>query len=449
MIGPEFIIPPTFNLAKSYKDSSVTTPLIFVLSAGSDPVADFLRFAEEMNMAKKFESISLGKGQGGKASALIENAKTRGSWALLMNCHLATSFMSTLEAIVENLDDSNHRDFRLWMTSMPSKTFPVSTLQNSVKMTLEPPSGLRLNLMRTYEAMDPKDFEESTKPEQYKKLLFGVCFFHAIVQDRRKFGPIGWNIQYSFTNEDLDVTRRQLKLFVDNYAAIPYKVLNIIGAEINYGGRVTDDKDVRLIKNILETYINPGTVEDPNYKFSKSGLYYSPDAPELEDVTDFIKQLPLNPSPEAFGLHENSEITTNQQHTRQLLEIILTMQPRASAGTGKSREEVIGEMAKSLEKQTPPAFDLELVGKSYPTSYEESQNTVLFQECVRYNNLLVEMAISLKQVQRALVGEVVMSEELDAMSNSIFNNQVLRSGLQKASFPSSPLLPGLLSAMIE
>ena len=61
----------------------------------------------------------------------------------MMNCHLATSFMPKLEHIVENLDDSSHRDFRLWMTSMPNKNFPVSTLQNSVKMTLEPPSGLR------------------------------------------------------------------------------------------------------------------------------------------------------------------------------------------------------------------------------------------------------------------------------------------------------------------
>ena len=75
MIGPEFIIPPTFNLAKSYKDSTVTTPLIFVLSAGSDPVADFLRFAEEMNMSKKFESISLGKGQGGNHSGVGRNVQ--------------------------------------------------------------------------------------------------------------------------------------------------------------------------------------------------------------------------------------------------------------------------------------------------------------------------------------------------------------------------------------
>jgi dynein heavy chain len=142
-LSKEFIEPPTFNLAKSFKDSSVTIPLIFVLSPGSDPVADFHRFAEEMNMSKKLESISLGKGQDKKAENMINDAATRGGWVLLMNCHLATSFMPKLEHIVENLDDSNHRDFRLWMTSMPSKDFPVSTLQNSVKMTLEPPSGLR------------------------------------------------------------------------------------------------------------------------------------------------------------------------------------------------------------------------------------------------------------------------------------------------------------------
>jgi dynein heavy chain len=102
-----------------------------------------MRFAEEMNMSKKLESISLGRGQGKKAENLITDAASRGGWCLLMNCHLATSFMPKLEQIVENLDDSNHRDFRLWLTSMPTESFPVSTLQNSVKMTLEPPSGLR------------------------------------------------------------------------------------------------------------------------------------------------------------------------------------------------------------------------------------------------------------------------------------------------------------------
>ncbi len=72
-IGGQFIIPPTFNLEKSFKESNATTPLIFVLSTGSDPVSDFLRFADQMNMSKKFESISLGRGQEKKATAIIEN----------------------------------------------------------------------------------------------------------------------------------------------------------------------------------------------------------------------------------------------------------------------------------------------------------------------------------------------------------------------------------------
>lgn len=100
------------------------------------------------------------------------------------------------------------------------------------------------------------------------------------------------------------------------------------------------------------------------------------------------------------------------------------MQPRSSSGGGKSREEIIGEQAKFLEQKTPPVFSLEAVSKAYPTLYEESMNTVLFQECVRYNALLAEMAVSLKEVQKALVGEVVMSEELEKMADAIYNNQV-------------------------
>lgn len=310
-IGRQFVEPPTFNLAKSFKDSAITTPLIFVLSTGSDPVADFERFSADMNMTKKCEKISLGRGQGPKAQVMINDNLNRGGWVLLMNCHLAVSWMPTLEAIVEQIDDTKHRDFRLWLTSMPTQAFPVSVLQNSVKMTLEPPSGLRQNLLGTYEALQDDQFNGCAKPEKYKMLLFGFCFFHAIVQDRRKFGPIGWNIQYAFTNEDLMVSRRQLKIFIEDYEEVPYKVLNKIGAEINYGGRVTDDKDVRLINTILKTYMCPEMLT-VGHKLSESGLYISPEPLEKEDYIEYIKTLPLNPKPEAFGLHNNAEITTSQ-----------------------------------------------------------------------------------------------------------------------------------------
>lgn len=98
------------------------------------------------------------------------------------------------------------------------------------------------------------------------------------------------------------------------------------------------------------------------------------------------------------------------------------MQARGSSGAGKSREEVIGELAKDIESKTPPVLPYDDIVEQYPTMYNESMNTVLVQEVIRYNKLLVVMAKMLKDVQRALKGEVVMSEELDALAISLFNN---------------------------
>lgn len=202
---------------------------------------------------------------------------------------------------------------------------------------------------------------------------------------------------------------------------VPYKVLNYIGAEINYGGRVTDDKDVRLIKTILETYMNEDMLT-VGHKLSDSGLYYCIAPGEKDDYIDYIKSLPLNPKPEAFGLHNNAEITTSQIATSALLASMIAMQPKTSSGGGKTREEVIGDQCKFLHSKTPQPFDLDLISRKYPTSYEESMNTVLFQECVRYNRLLKDMQVQLPLIQRALLGEVTMSEQLEKMATSIFDN---------------------------
>ena len=135
-MGERFIVAPTFELSKCYRDSSVVTPLIFVLSAGSDPVADFLKFAEEMDMTDRYRSISLGQGQGKKAKALVETGCSKGYWVLLQNCHLSISWMPQLELICESFQDTMHKDFRLWLTSMPTPSFSIPVLQNSIKMTL-------------------------------------------------------------------------------------------------------------------------------------------------------------------------------------------------------------------------------------------------------------------------------------------------------------------------
>jgi dynein heavy chain len=129
--------------------------------------------------------------------------------------------------------------------------------------------------------------------------------------------------------EDYGVCIKQLKIFLDESkdGTIPYKVLTFLSSEVNYGGRVTDDKDVRLIKSIVSRFVNPGILDD-NFALSASGLYKTIPAGSVDDYLEYIKGLPLTPAAEAFGLHENAEITTNQSATRQILENVLAIQPR-------------------------------------------------------------------------------------------------------------------------
>lgn len=75
-------------------------------------------------------------------------------------------------------------------------------------MTYEPPKGIRNNLMRIYLGFDNKRYEDTSKPAEWKKLCFALSFFHALVIERRNFGPLGWNIPYSFSGTDLEISRQ-------------------------------------------------------------------------------------------------------------------------------------------------------------------------------------------------------------------------------------------------
>jgi len=182
-------------------------------------------FAAEMRMSNKKHSLSLGQSQDKIAERYIADSIEAGHWVLLENCHLFRSWMPKLEAIVESFKPERlHRDFRLWLTSQPSKDFPVTILQGGIKMTNEPPKGLQSNLLRTYAMFDNAYMQQTSKPAVWRKLLFAVAFFHAVIQERRRFGPLGWNIRYDFTTDDFRVCTKQLQLFLDTYDEVPYKV---------------------------------------------------------------------------------------------------------------------------------------------------------------------------------------------------------------------------------
>ncbi|KAG6609727.1 Axonemal dynein heavy chain [Phytophthora cinnamomi] len=392
-MGQRFIEPQPFDLKAGFDDSNCSTPLIFVLTPGADPMSELLKLAAELGFNKKFVAISLGQGQGPLAENAIAEAIDNGTWVCLQNCHLSVSWLPTLEKICEEITpDRVHASFRLWLTSEPTRAFPSYILQHGVKMTNEPPKGMRANLKGSYLTIDEG---------------------------------------YVFSSSDLAISKDQLKISLDDLQTddpIPYAALAYLAGECNYGGRVTDDKDRRCLITILSDFYTRDILSD-SYTFSPSGLYYAPSADgSLSVFLSYIDQLPMNEGPEVFGLHDNANISTAIAETNLLLESALSLQPRGASGGGggavKSWDEVLDETARDIAAKLPPLYDLEKAELAFPVSYSESMNTVLTQELGRFNRLLALLQVSLVEIQKAIKGLVVMSAELEAMGNSMVNGHV-------------------------
>lgn len=359
-LGPKYIESPPFDLEGACTDSSSGTPIIFVLSPGADPIANLIELAKAKGMEARLKTLSLGQGQGRIASKFVDAGQKAGDWVCLQNCHLSASWMPELEKIQEVQDESTmHPEYRLWLTSMPSTDFPVPVLQMGIKLTNEPPRGLKANLKQTYADVKEEEYESCAKPKEFKKLLFALAYFHAAILERRKYGAIGWNIPYEWMTSDFDTSKRQLLMYLNEQEVVPYQALNYVVAEANYGGRVTDDKDGRLIKAMLRSYFRPEVMND-SYKLSKLDTYYAPPEGLLADTRTYIDGLPLDEDPEVFGMHPNANIAFEQRIVGEFSETILVMQPRvASSGGGKTPDELAQDLCRDIAGRLPPLLDKE------------------------------------------------------------------------------------------
>ncbi|EDW73522.2 uncharacterized protein Dwil_GK16602 [Drosophila willistoni] len=449
-LDKSFVEPPPFDLSASFADSSPKIPLVFLLSPGSDPMASLFMFAKQRNMYDKLKTISLGQGQGPRAEKMIVEAARHGQWVVLQNCHVAFSWMGDLERICNDttLTEGAHPDYRLWCTSYPSAVFPVSVLQNSVKMTNEPPKGLRANMHRSFSSdplMRDKFFTNAflfsdSANKCWLRGVFALVFFHAVVQERREFGPLGWNIPYEFNESDLKISLLQLKMFITQSQTIPFRGHVYLTGECNYGGRVTDDKDRRLILSLLNMIYNQNTIDEDNYALSQSGNYCVPFSPTRLNSIEYISTFPLSPHPEVYGLHENADINRNVKETNALISGVLLTQTdlmasvKASSAGGAKEDPAIA-ICKELLSRLPDEFDINEVSKAYPVIYTNSMNTVLRQELIRFNRLLSYIKKSLVNVSKAVVGQIAMIPELERAHGSMVIGKLPADWLKK-SYPS-------------
>jgi len=387
--------------------------------------------------------MALGQGMGDKAKSMIESGAIRGHWVMLQNCHLLTSWLKKLEAIIEGLNKSD-KQFRLWLTTNPIETFPLGILQRSIKVVTEPPDGLAANIKSAYNKLSEDILEECPKQE-YKSMIYVLSFFHATIQERKKFGKIGWNVNYDFNDSDYRISLNLISLYLNkaietNEEELPWSTLRYLIGEAMYGGRVTDDYDRRVLNTYLKEFMGD-FIFDTNQKFffSRAEFQYviPTEATTMELITAEIEKIPLFTNPGVFGLHSNAEIQYFSNSVKELWTNTLLMQTsEGGEGGGINREEYISKVASDIQEKLPELFDIfnirkkyqELGGLAGPTPTQ----IVLMQELERFNILLGLLQQSLMDLKRALVGEIGMSSALDQLANCMFNGFVPPDWLKKA-----------------
>lgn len=118
-----------------------------------------------------------------------------------------------------------NRDFRLFLTAEPMEGFPITLIQACVKVTMEPPRGLKAGLQRTFSTtIDQRTLERVDTP-QWRQLCFALAFFHSVVQERRKYGPLGWSVHYDFNASDLSACIAFLERHMFLYNTVSWETL--------------------------------------------------------------------------------------------------------------------------------------------------------------------------------------------------------------------------------
>merc|ERR1719502_1251834 len=357
-LGQKYTEPPVLDLNAVLLDSTEIAPLIFVLSPGVDPTNQLMALAEEKNTV--FQTIALGQGQSPHAIRLIDTGVGEGHWVLLANCHLMESWLGELDKIIEGMPARQpNPQFRLWLSSSPHPKFPIGILQRGLKMTTEPPKGLKANMKRLINNISETKFTSCGKPHKYKKLLYAMCWFHAVLVDRRKFLNLGWNIPYDFNDSDFEVSELCVRLYLDEYEETPWDALKYLVSEINYGGRVTDDWDRRLMNVYMASFFNEDALSVPNHKLSTLNAYVVPEDGPLQMYKEVCAGLPALDRPEAFGQHPNADIASAITSGNAMLEVVVSLQPKVVDASGISPEEQVYGLAGDLISSMPEPVNIQ------------------------------------------------------------------------------------------
>lgn len=272
-------------------------------------------------------------------------------------------------------------------------------------MTYEKPNGLKANLLNSYQTGPlSTDFYDSCPKQDklFKQMLYSLTFFDVIVNERKNYGNIGWNVAYEFNLSDFTQSIRQLQTFLCNGKPTPFRTLQYIVGECFYGGRIVDEFDNRLLKTILGDIFNEAILDGPPFKFKSIDTHTLPLRFEHRLVLKFIEDnISEQSTCNVYGLHENSEFNFKLKTSNELLrkmQIAMTIEV-----INEFSETDFLERVKKIRDQLPEPIDMDVTDR-FEFSYNNSLNLVLTTEMKLFNRLLCLIQQTCIELEQSING---------------------------------------------
>ncbi|POW15134.1 hypothetical protein PSTT_02339 [Puccinia striiformis] len=252
------------------------------------------------------------------ANQAIAAAIQTGSWVLLKNVHLASSWLSQLEKSLQSLNPP--KSFRLFLTMETNSSIPVNILCQSVLIMNEPPPGICAHLVDCPQSISPSRL--ATGPKEKVRLYLLLAWLHTVVQKRLRYCPLGWSKIYEFNDSDLKAAMSMIDLWMIDPAHLPWAALWVLLRQAVYGGGVNSNWYQKLLDSFVDSLFNPGAFEVGYHLVNpisdKEGLIIA-EGSQLEHFVTWAQALSKREPPHWLSLPPNTEALISTTHTTRKL----------------------------------------------------------------------------------------------------------------------------------
>jgi len=434
-MGTSYVEIPPLQIKDVSNELGPAIPLLFLLSPGVDPLLEVSNLGAQLGITEangRLQVVSLGQGQEAVAAQALDQACFAGNWVFLQNIHFAGEWLTDLDWKLQDLSTTTQQSLRIFLSSSAPQQdqrsiIPLGILQNSVKVTTEAPTSLKTNMLRALDMFTPDYLESNIQQNEFKSIVFALCFFHAQVVGRNSYDTLGWSAKYSFGLSDLRASVNTVFSYLEQgNEGVMWDDLSYLIGEIMYGGHVTDQWDQRVLNTYLTSSFHDGLFES----FDLAAGFMMPKLGSKADYWVHITEHLPKEGPELFGLSANAarmSLTKSAETLFSGLFAAMEFPQDERKQTGLSTLSVrssggeLSSMVDDLSERCPDIFDIDEVMERIAdgSKTDDPFMNVLVQELHSLNALMHVMKVSLDALSEALGGRSTMTEALQFIMTSL------------------------------